>query len=369
MTPGLRDCLVSRDRTCDHGCVACLSSSLRCLIPLCLVSALAAQLPQHGLFEKPFYNDKTNYATRGGAGGQETTLYMMEPKPHMTGLHDTVGWTLTVQDEDASTPENLTFQFVRYASNGNDPDASKTIYKTTWPLFGLGDSGVKAYSFRVTFGLPQSLPRNYGVGITLQARSNWPKDGASVHGQLNIANDSRRPRVPAPFDKQVWAFEMPKNTTKPVALGGRTLDTLAMTTLHIEPVMRVMNVSSAYGLGTETLYGPEAQHPVASRGDQIGFFLNGGMIAVQGIGVLFLAPALATNPVPLPRGEWELPLTPPWPYPAFVLNLDGLGQGTVPALPFSSFPVGFRSFWAQFLVVNPITSEFEISEAMGVYGK
>ena len=95
-TPGAHHWLATPGSSWDDGLVPCLSRKLRfpilaAVLAIGLAAAIPAQSPQHGLFEKPFYNGKTNYSTRGGAGAKETTLYMMEPERHLTGIHDTVG--------------------------------------------------------------------------------------------------------------------------------------------------------------------------------------------------------------------------------------------------------------------------------------
>ncbi|MFQ5507154.1 MAG: hypothetical protein ACE5F1_20480 [Planctomycetota bacterium] len=332
-----------------------------------LASALPAQSPLHGIFVKPLYNDKTNYSTRGAAGAKETTLYMMQPRRYMTGIHDTIGFEVTLQDEEAVTQENVEFSVVKYAANGVDPGA--TVLKASFRLFGFGLKGVQAFNFRLTLGFPKPIGEpNFGFGIKLPPNTLWPKDGVSIHSQLNIAKDSRRSRVHAPFDQQVWAFEQPNGMTRPLPFGGRKMDILQLTGLYIEPVIQAFVRSSAYGLGVEDLFGPESMHPLASRRDRIGYKLDGGQLGTGGLGLVYLSPTLSTNPVPLPRAFFHLSITPAWPLLIFIANLDGLGRGATPVVPFSMFPPGFRSFWLQAVILNPGTMETEVTEAIGVQG-
>jgi hypothetical protein len=333
--------------------------------------ALAGAATSHGLFEKPFYNRKTNYTTRGVANGGATILYMMQPHRHMTGAHETIGWRTTMQDEEGNTQETVKFRFIKFAANGVDPDttATGTVVSSTYRLFGFGDQGITVREFLLTVGFPQPLPDNFGIAVEIPANTTWPKDGASIHAQLNIQNDSRRPRVLPPHDRNVWAFEQPGATIAPVPLGGRTLDTLAIGPVFIEPTLTVWNRSPAYGLGFEDLYGPESVFPVAARGDMIGVEVNGGQVGVSGLGLLYVAPDLTMTPIPLPIGAVLLSLKPPFPVHVVTLELDNFGIGRLEPFPFTVVPPEARSFWLQAIVVNPWSLEIEATDAVGVLGQ
>ncbi len=344
----------------------------RCVILGSALVGLCALTTAHGIFEKPLYNKKTNYATRGSAPGtQPARLYYMQPQRYLHGEHEVVGWRTVMQDEKAETQEFVEFSYVKFAADGVSPDTSATgtIFKTQFRLFGLGLKGTTAFDFTLTIGLPQPLPVHHGIGVRIAANKTWPKDGASIHGQLNIPNDSRRPRVPAPYDKQVWVFEQPNQASAPKPLGGRTLDTLDLTSLYIEPVMQTWIRSKAYGLGTEELFGPEAMHPSATRGDELGLFINGGQIGADGWGLVLVAPQLTSGkPIPFPRGSFYLGFQNGPPIQLLLAPLDSLGIVKTLPIPFSVFPKGFRKFWLQTVILNPFSGEVEATEAVGIAG-
>ena len=185
---------------------------------------------------------------------------------------------------------------------------------------------------------------------------------------MSAVGRSRRPRVPTPYDTQVWAFEQTAAMPAPVALGGRALDTLNFGGLYIEPTMRLFNRSRAYGLGTEDLYDPEALHPVADRGDALGIEIDGGIIGTDGWCLVYLSPSLAKTSIPLPRGHFWLGIGNGFPIQVAFSPLDSLGRIRLNAVPFRYFPVGFRSFWLQTVVINPFTFELEVTDTVGVQG-
>lgn len=339
------------------------------------LATIAALVTAHGIQEKPFYNGKTNFTTRGGTTAAAAQLYMMQPPLYHTGSHETIGFRSQMQDQEAATKEVCIFSFVKYARDGKSPDESPTgeILNITYPLFGFGDKGSKAYSFVLTTGFPRRLPDRHGIGIGIAANARWPRDGCSIHAQLNVKTDSRHLRVQAPFDKQVWAFEKLPSKITAQPLGGRTLDILHTTGLFIEPTLQAFIKSPAYGLGTETLYGPESMHPSAARGDQLGYSISGGQIGADGWGFIFLSDRLAPKPIPFPPaliGNIYLnPSTPLFPILLHQVRLDSMGAGTSVTIPFLAFPAKFRNFWAQCMIVNPFTMEVELTDAVGVRGQ
>ena len=327
-------------------------------------------LPAHGIFEKVLWNNKANATTRGDAGAKATTLYMMQPQRFLTGTHQTVGWRITLQDEDASTSETLGLHFIPFAPDGKSPetDPKKRIASLQLNVFGRGMTGTQATSWFITFGFPKPLPRHHGLGVELAAQPLWPKDGLSVHGQLNLPKDSRRPRIPAPYDKQVWAFEQPSGATIAKPLGGRTLDSLMFGGLYIEPTLRPFLKSKAYGLGTEKLFGVDVMHPVASRGDELGFFIDGGIFGTSEWGFVLISPKILPKQIAFPRGHLQIDPTAPFPVVILAQQLDSLGQGTTATIPFSRFPVGLRSFWAQAAIIQVTNIDMELSDAVGFSG-
>lgn len=263
-------------------------------------TALVAQGPAvHGVFEKPFWSfGKTNRATRGaGAGTQGSTLYMMQPREHATGARQSVGFAFTAQDEDASTSERCVLRYVRYAADGRSPDTSAqgTIASVQVDLFGR-QSGARAREFRVSLGRQVTLPAQFGVAIDLASNARWPRDGASVHAQLNMPQDSRRPRIPAPHNKLTWAFEAADARSPASALGGRANDLLALTGQYTEAVLQLYVETTAYGLGTETLFGAEAYFPSAARGDRFGLVVDAGIGLSGSVAVVFVAPRRLAAP-------------------------------------------------------------------------
>ena len=335
---------------------------------LLLLSCLGSGLLAHGFFEKALSNRKINGTVRGLAKGGATELFMMQPRGYLNGKFSAVGFRLTAQDEEAATQENVTLSYVPYDKDGIHPDPNKEILKSSFRLFGFGDKGQKAYNFLLTVGFPQAIPQNFGIKIALPKAPKWPLDGPSIHGQLNLPNDSQRPRVPAPFQKEVYAFERPAGQSKLLPLGGRSLDVLETTGVFIEPVLQTVLISKAYGLGEETLRGIETLHPSAARGDKLFFEIQGGQIGASGFGVVYLSSGLLKTPLPGPVGEWYLSLSPPFPFLLEATTLGPFGKGKTKVYPFSLFPKIIRDFWVQCVILNPATKEMEFTDSVRIRG-
>lgn len=350
----------------------------------------AAFVAAHGTFVKPCFNaedtlqgvwlnSKVNGTVRGTVtGGEANQLYMMDPPLNHTGWEDVIGYRVTLQDEEASTVEFVELSLVKYAKGGYpDETPAGVMHKATYPAFGFF-TGQLSFDFIYTFGLPLTLPEvGHGVGILLPASAGWPADGVTVHGQLNIPNDPLRPRVTKPFNLQAWAFERPASSLEVRPLHGRALDTLLITTMFItDPVMQTFVISDAYGSGPEKLFGPESMHPVASRGDELGFFLQGGNDGQAGVAYFLLSTGLAKNPfqfAPASGNNWfylEFVGTMP------VLLMTGIpnpthGRLTTPSIPFAWFPSSVREFWVQALLHYPSTSgpiQSTLTDAVGIHG-
>jgi hypothetical protein len=349
---------------------------------LALMVVLSVTAAAHGIFEKRLWNGKVNATTRGRAGRAATKLFMMQPHGFMTGKHDAIGWSITAQDQEARTTERVTLSYVKFLPDGKTPDtgATGTVLKSTFRLFGFGMKGPTAYNFFLTIPGPQEVPARIGIGIEFPAAtSDWPGDGITVHGQLNLPNDSRRPRVLPPNDKQVWAWEMPQGTSKPVPLGGRTLDILDVAGQYIEPVLRIYTKSSAYGLGKEELFGPEALFQSAARGDEFGITASAGIYGSDGWLLLMASPKLLAKPVSLPWNtgcarvtkpcSFYLDLTPPWPAFLALAQIDPAGDAKVGTLPIAALPPKMRSFWMQALILNPFTFDFEVTDCVQLQGQ
>ena len=265
----------------------------------------------HGFFVKPCYNAedtlqsvwinaKTNASVRGTVSGTEgNQLYMMDPQLNHTGTREVIGYRATIQDEDAATPEFIDFSYVKFDVDGVHPveGPAGVILKSTYPTFGFG-TGQVSFDYAFTIGIPQTMTEiNSGFGLRLPSNMAWPADGASVHAQLNLPGHPQRFRVPPPYDKQVWAFERPEGWPEVRPLGGRTLDTLLVATMWAtDPILQTFVVTDAYGNGPENLFGPESLHPVAARGDELGFFLQGGNDGENGTAYFMLSPTLSATP-------------------------------------------------------------------------
>lgn len=336
------------------------------------LAVLANVLHAHGVFEKVLWGDKANYATRGaGPGTQATKLYYMQPPEFMTGDHQTVGWRLTLQDADASTAESVRLSWVKFANDGKSPDTSSQgeIFALTVMLFGRGLKGNIAYDFTVSIGVPQPLPSTVGIGIEIAGNANWPADGASIHAQLNKPNDARRPRILPPYDKEVWCYETTSSNLV-VPLGGRTLDTLHIGGLYIEPTITPFIDTTAYGsTRPERIYGADALFPNANRADDFGLQIDGGQVGSNGFAILYVAKSLNPNPVRLFVGEFRLSLVAPEPHQILLTTLDGLGSTTVGPHPFYNLPIGYREFWLQALILSPFSFELEATDAIKIRGQ
>ncbi len=333
-------------------------------------SIFAASSFAHGIFEKVLFSGKANYATRGTTpSAASAQLYAMQPKEFMTGSHETVGWRFTMQDADASTAELVRLSWVAYAQDGKSPDTSAQgeILSIKVPLFGQGLKGNIAYDFTITLGNPRTLPATVGIGIELPANAQWPNDGAAVHAQLNVANDALRPRVMPPNDQEVWTFEATASGVAP--LGGRTLDTLNIGGLFIEPTLTPFIDTTAYGsFRPERLYGVDALFPDGDRNDFLGLIIDGGQVGSGGLGFVYLANSLNPNPIKLLYGEFSLSLQSPEPYLVMVVPLDSLGSATIGPHSVFNLPQNSRTFWLQALVVNPFSLEIEATDAIKIRG-
>lgn len=329
----------------------------------------------HGSFEKKFWTEKPNRATRGSTDGtQKSTIYLMQPAEFSTGPKQSVGWRVTLQDMDASTSESIRLSYVKFAADGKSPDLSSTgeIFASTFQSFGRGLMGNIAYRFRFSIGVPRPLPTTSGIGIELAGNAKWPQDGAAIHAQLNLPSDLRRPRVLPPYDSEVWCYESIGNgQVQP--LGKRSLDTLDVGGLYIEPILVPFLDTFAYddtATRPERVTGVDALFPSAQRGDALGMYIEGGQLGSDGFAILYAASALTKGtPIPLNTSAFSLSLIAPDPYPILMTGLDSLGNATVGPLDFLLFPQNFRKFWMQAIILNPFSLEIEATDAVGIRGQ
>ncbi|MEM7203198.1 MAG: hypothetical protein AAF628_23250 [Planctomycetota bacterium] len=365
----------------------------RALLLLILI-ATPALVVAHGQYTKPLFNaevlirttgappvewinSKANASTRGSAGGDATTLYMMDPPLNHTGFTDVLGWRFFAQDEDPSTLEWMEFKSVALLPGTTAPDTSPAgeLLTLRFPL--LFPAGVKAREWNVVRipTMPGPLDAvHHGVALELPEAPNWPNDGLSIHAQLNLPGDPLRLRVQAPFDQEVYAYERLDGSSTPTPLGGRTLDTLLLTHEYAtDAVLQTFVMSNAYGAGPEMLFGPESLHPDSTRGDALGFFLQsaGNSEGVPGIAMLVLGPRLAPTPMRWPGigGNNFIYLDPAACLLLQAGNPTAAGEFTFPAIPFHAFPPALRSFWVQGVIAYPGSTEpVRVTDAVGVQG-
>jgi hypothetical protein len=349
--------------------------------------ATAAFAAGHGALVKPCYNveetlagrwenAKTNATVRGSVkGGEAVQLYMMDPHLNRTGTRQVIGYRAILQDEEAFTQELVELSFVRYAAGGVLPDETPAgvISKATFAVFGFV-RGQIAFDFTLIMpGGEITAPANMGVGVLLPARASWPADGLTVHGQLNLPGHPLRPRLTPPFDDQVWAFERPASWPAAQPLGGRKLDTLLVAAIYWqEPVLKTYVMSNAYGSGPEMLFGPESMHPVAARGDALGFHLQGGNDGELCTAYFLLSTGLSPSPFEYAPASGNKLV-----YLAFTGNMPVLlmtgvpdpnhGRLTTSAIPFAWFPPIVRAeLWVQALLHYPLTGLVRLTDAVGV---
>lgn len=332
-----------------------------------VVLASSGLVMPHGAKEKPFFNDtKANGATRGGAGGAQAHLYMMQPRLQLTGYHDTVGFVCTLQDEDPSTIEQFELSYVRYNSSGTGPDEGPTglILRKSLRAFGFGGKTVK---LNFTIGLPVKIDTpNYGLAIRMPAAPNWPTDGLSMVGQLNEPGDPKRPRVPAAHAQEVWAYERLPGALQATPYAGRALDSLSMTGWYAGSVLQGFVQSNAYGGASEQLWGPESMFPDASRGDSVGVFAHSNDPLFPFL-LLYVSPAL--NPTPWcchgpPNDTWFLNFGRPFPFLLAALKLDLNGQATIGPFPLAGFPAEMDELWMQGMVMSD-AGQVQLTDAVG----
>ncbi len=343
------------------------------ILAVAAVAALASATSAHGPKSKAFFNSsKANAAVRSGDGAAQAQLYMMQPPRQVTGTHEAIGFEITLRDEEPLTFETFELSYVRYDPTGRLPDESPSglILRRSFFAFGFQPpSGVKTFLFNYTIGRPLQLPETFGLGVRMPAAPSWPQsDGLSVVAQLNLPGDPNRPRVPAAYAGEVWAFERLAGSLQATPLGGRTLDTLAVTASFTGSVIQGFVRSSAYG-SVEDLYGPESLFPDASRGDAIGASAHAGFQGFPFL-LLYVAPQRRATPwccMGPPNERWYLELVSPFPVLLEAAALDLFGKATLGPWPIAAFPPVMRDFWLQGVLVSQ-TWQIQLSDAIGCTG-
>ena len=314
--------------------------------PICAVlCALALAMPL--LSQRtalPFNESKVNFATAGSTPTRPTTLYqMLEPRARFAGTRcnriDT-----TLQISSATRGRAMTFLFVTRLPSGapGRPFATQTWQRPP-------NSGATAWRIQLTLSFPINVPAEFGLGLPLVP-------GESIQGQLNARGSGVK--VPPPYHRQVWAFEQ-SGTTAPRPLGGRTLDMLRLFGRLDGTVLHGFVQSNAYGR-RERLDGPEAWHPVRSRGDAWGCELIDPLPRGK-LGIVFVSPTRVAPPIATPFGPLALPPN------ALIL----LGAG---AMPLRVGPINLRGFgtaprfWLQGVTIDSSMQPIKIRTAIGIDG-
>ena len=334
----------------------------------------ASHLTPHGIITKHLFNavngvSKSNAATRGSVTTESNQLYVMLPATHITGHHKVVGYEVHCQDQSSITPETIELSMVKFAANGVDPDETPSgeLHRAQYRVFGF--PGLPSLLFLLTIGYEVPVPHRHGMGIKLLAEPNWPTDGISMIGQLNLPNDPLRPRVLPPHDKEVFTFERPEGATQAKPLGGRTLDTLAVAPGYFGSILQMFNFSTAYGGNPEVLFGPEALYPVASRGDHVGINIHGRDPGIFPIMAVLMAPRQRISPllvVTQPETGYlyldSVPILLSWHV------LDFQGKATVGPFPLGVLPPTLRDWYFQGVNLS-LARRYEMSDAVGFLGQ
>lgn len=318
------------------------------MIPkLSLISAVVlatAQLSgQTSRAPLPYNETKTNFATGGSNPRVATTLFQMVAERGRFAGAACDRIETTMQFGTALAARAMTFSFVGKLASGAPGRAFATA---TWQRPAVRSN----VAFRVTLSLarPAPVPAAFGVAVRLVP-------GEFLQGQLSGV------RVPSPWNRQVWAYDQPTGVATPRPLGS-PLSMLRLLPRFAGPTLHGYVMSNAYGTRQqERLDGPEAWHPVRSRGDTWGCELIDPQPRGKA-GVLFVSPARVRTPLATPFGPLALPSN----------ALIPLASGSMPLrfglVRLRTFPAA-PSWWLQAVVVDPRSSmPVTLRNAIGIDG-
>ena len=315
--------------------------------PICAALLLTAPIwAQPQRTPLPINEAKVNLATAGSTPRVPTTLFqMLEPRARLAGtVCDRVDTTL--QLSGPSRGRVMTFQFVRRLASGAPGPVFASVSFQRPP-----NIGPVAFKLRLSLSQPVRVPPTLGLALPLVP-------GESLQGQLNVGGSGVK--VSAPYNRQVWAFEQARGATSARPLGGRVLDMLRLFPRLSGSTVHGYVTSNAYGQRAERLDGPEAWHPVRSRGDSWACELIDPLPRGK-LGILFVSPTRLTTPLATPFGVLALPAN------RMILLAAGSMPLRVPPISLRGFGTAPR-FWVQAVTIDSSTRPVKIRNAIGVDG-
>jgi hypothetical protein len=298
---------------------------------LCTIATASAQRSEYHVYPDLF-DASTSFVSRGALGANPGELLAELPGGLISGIgQDGSGACLvntlvvTLQDQDASTPETWGVVGRPRAASGTGPDTTAApLYAATGFQTPPG-VGVTAWAFTLTFRAPAALPcsSDYFHGVILPAGPNWPAtDGlsaAAAHYSAGGFGDHPRPGAPnlgwthdpnAGFvqaQSQVWSFRL-GSATPSLQMG------------NDDPASTRVNPAASQGTANFGAGGFFPQTDGLPRADGIDARIydsgNAG-------GTAFLFLSFSPAPVPLAIAQGDLLID-----PAFLLPV---GQGTIAA--------------------------------------
>lgn len=216
---------------------------------------------------RTFHNDAySNLSTRATVDSVDSLIFM-QPRDFRRGQGDASGWTVRLQDQDASTAESVDLGFVAYSGASADtPDltGAGVLTKVSYTLFGTGSgSQATVYTLTTTLGVP--LPEYSGIRIDLpKPAKDFPADGVTVAVQDGDTTD-----LPSAQRVQ-WTYVASGTTATALRPSGSTMH---LGGLYDCGVTRAASLSSAYG-SSEVLMGAESIGANATAGERTVFRLE-----------------------------------------------------------------------------------------------
>lgn len=211
------------------------------------------------LFHNAQYSDLSTRLTADA----DDQLYFMQPRNFRRGQGAGSGWTVRLQDQDASTAEEIELSYVAYSgASALTPDLSSAgqLSKVCYTVFGSG-SGAQAVTYTLTTSLGAALPEYSGLGLALpKPATDFPADGVTVAMQTGATT-----KVPAASRMQ-YTYSGTSSASAFSAAGS----TMHLGGLYDCASLQVLATSSAYG-PTENLFGPESLSMDATGGDTLTF--------------------------------------------------------------------------------------------------
>lgn len=211
-----------------------------------------------------FHNQQFSDLSTRLTADAEDRLVFMQPRDFRRGQGAASGWVVRLQDQDASTAEDIELSYHSYSSTtAITPDLSSAGLLTSvrFSVFGAG-TGAMAMTYRLTTSVGAALPIYSGIGLTLpKPATDFPADGATVAmqtgGTTQVPSASRQQFTYSASGTMATAFGVAGST---MHLGG----------LYDCATIQAVATSKAYG-PTENLFGPESLVPDTTGGDGVTF--------------------------------------------------------------------------------------------------